>query len=230
MSRAWDDPGGWIWQKVDWMLLFKTRLRWWQWAVGVGLGLGLVVLAIALERGLGPASFRQGGLSSDPEVLRSEIEAMLTFTHTEERPDDYLGPDRTLITQYAARLEDCWLTVTITRPDEAFCRVSESRTRTKIIENNLRFSDRVEVPPTRTGQLLDLRPQPNGVPNPAAGDLASRHTRTKCSGDQTFREDSRHLESIWFPVNSIDDVPERLVAYRRAICPTVLDYLRFLRP
>jgi hypothetical protein len=43
-------------------------------------------------------------------------------------------------------------------------------------------------------------------------------------------EDSRHLESIWFPVNSIDDVPERLVAYRRAICPTVLDYLRFLRP
>ncbi|MBY6202829.1 hypothetical protein KUV65_15750 [Maritalea mobilis] len=215
---------------AGWMLLFKTRSRWWQWALGVAFGICVVILAVSVERSLISSSPEAENLSGDSDILRSEIETMLTFTHVEERPDGYPGPDRILTTEYSARLNDCWLIVTITRPDEAFCRVSENRTRTHIIENNLRFSDEVESRIRGAREGIFFWPFPSGLPIFSTAENASAQTMRSCSGDQSYWQDERYLEALTFPTGSVDGLAGRLIAYRRAVCPTILDYIQFLRP
>lgn len=211
------------------MLLFKTRLRWWQWALGVAFGIGVVVLVVSLERVLVSPAPDAENLPRDPEILRSEIEAMLTFTHMENRPDNYPGPDKTLTTNYSAHLNDCWLTVTITRPDEAFCRVSENRTRIRIIENNLRFSDVILLSENRGRSVISFRPRPSNFLLFSQSQSASREVTETCGEASYSSDDTTHLRNIVYPLGAADGVAARLVEYRRQVCPTILDYTRFLR-
>lgn len=203
---------------------FKRPNRW-QVLLAVLFGVLVAVLALSLEEGFGSNS----SISKEPEVLRTEIEQMLTFRHVEEPPQEYLGPDWTLTEDYSASLEGCWLTITVVRPDEAFCRVGDLRTQTHIVENNIGFSERIELREHRGVSILRFWPVPAGLPDLNSSELASRTARRQCNGDTWSGEDKDHLEAFVFPLGTVDGVAERLVAYRRAVCPTFLDYARFFR-
>lgn len=153
----------------------------------------------------------------------------MTFRHVEERSEFYRGPDRTLTTNYSAELNECWLTVTIERPDAAFCQVHEGRFRIVIIENNLRYTDEIEIRRHRGVDILRFAVRWGRSRDLGLEEIASRETYHTCGSERFSSESEVYLNNVVFPPEKIESVALRLIAHRNRICPNQRDWFSFFR-